>query len=406
MSAGGSNGVTQTRGAVEEDPASDRLTARGRRAVPFVDLDRGHGSLAPELSAAFARVLESGDFVLGGEVEQFEEEFAGYCGAGHCVGVTSGTSALTLAISASGIRRGDEVIVPAHTYIASALAVVHAGAIPVFCDVEDATGLIDVESAAEAITERTAAIMAVHLYGQTCDMAPLEALARRHGLLLIEDAAQAHGATYRGRRAGTLGSVAAFSFYPSKNLGALGDGGAVLTGDPGVAQRVRELRNLGQRTKGDHVRAGLNARMGGVQAALLRVKLRHLDVWNAERRGHATTYRESLPGSVRLLEEQPDRVCVYHLFPIRSSDRDRVARGLASAGVGTGVHYSPALHEQPPLVPYAPPHPLPMAEAWAREELSLPMFPQLERAEVRRVARACAALAPAETEVDRHPSVA
>jgi dTDP-4-amino-4,6-dideoxygalactose transaminase len=320
--------------------------------------------------------------------------------------VASGTSALTLAISACGIDRGDEVIVPAHTYIASALAVLHAGATPVFCDVEEATGLIDPESAAEAISERTAAILAVHLYGQTCDMAPLQMLTERHGLLLVEDAAQAHGATYRGRRAGSLGSVAAFSFYPSKNLGALGDGGAVLTRDPDVAQRVRELRNLGQRRKGEHVSAGLNARLDGIQAALLRVKLGHLDVWNAERRGHAAAYRELLPGSLGLLEERPDRSCVYHLFPVRTPERDLLRASLAAAGVGVGVHYSPALHEQPPLAPYAPAHPLPVAEAWASEELSLPMFPQLEPAEVRWVATACAATTPADSEARRYTSVA
>lgn len=382
------------------------MTVAADGVVPFVDLGRGHRALAPALSAAFARVLESGDFVLGGEVERFEHEFADYCGARQCVGVASGTSALTLAMSASGIQRGDEVIVPAHTYIASALAVVHAGATPVLCDVEGGTGLIAAESAAAAITERTAAIMAVHLYGQTCDMDSLRALAERHGLLLLEDAAQAHGATYRGRRAGSLGDVAAFSFYPSKNLGALGDGGAVVTDDPGVAQRVRELRDLGQRRKGEHVRAGVNARLGGIQAAALRVKLRCLDVWNAERRGHAAAYRESLPPSLRLLEERPDGACVYHLFPARVSERDRVMSDLAAAGVGVGVHYSPPLHEQPPLAAYAPPHPLPAAEAWASEELSLPMFPQLQPTEIRRVATACSALIPADREDRRHVRVA
>lgn len=363
-------------------------------AVPFVDLGRGHRALAPDMTAAFRRVIDSSGFILGEEVERFEAEFAEYCGVRHCVGVASGTAALALALVAAGIGPGDEVIVPAHTYVASGLAVLHAGATPVFCDVEDGTGLIDAESAGAVITGRTAAIVAVHLYGQACDMTTLAGLADRHGLMLLEDAAQAHGATYRGRRAGSLGTAAGFSFYPSKNLGCLGDGGAVCTGDPGIAERVRQLRNLGQRDKGEHLRAGFNARLDGLQAAFLRVKLARLDAGNRARRSRADGYRDALPDSVRPLEVRADSPCIYHLFPVRVSDREAVAARMRRRGIGVGIHYSPPLHQQPPLAGHAPQPGLTVAEAWAREELSLPMFAELEPSEVARVAEALAASLP------------
>ncbi|MFL5886334.1 MAG: DegT/DnrJ/EryC1/StrS family aminotransferase, partial [Thermoleophilaceae bacterium] len=231
--------------------------------VPFVALSRMHEPIAGELRAAFERVLGASSFTLGEEVEGFEAEFADYCDARHCIGVASGTSALTIALVAAGIGPGDEVIVPAHTFIASALGVVHAGATPVFCDVDDDTGLIDAEAAADAVSDRTAAIVAVHLYGQVCDMAAVGSLAERHGLLVLEDAAQAHGATFDGRRAGSLGNVAAFSFYPSKNLGGMGDGGAICTDDDEIADVARQLRHLGQKAKGEHVRIGYNERLDG-----------------------------------------------------------------------------------------------------------------------------------------------
>jgi dTDP-4-amino-4,6-dideoxygalactose transaminase len=357
-------------------------------SVPFVDLRRAHSELATDLAAAFERVVDSSGFVLGEEVERFEAEYADYCGVGHCVGVASGTAALTLAMLAAGVGHGDEVIVPAHTYIATALAVLHAGARPVFCEVEEETGLIDVDAAHAAVGARTAAVIGVHLYGQVCDMKSLSELARRHRLLLLEDAAQAHGATYRGRRAGALGAVAGFSFYPSKNLGCLGDGGAVTTDDAMIASRVQELRNLGQRSKGQHVGDGFNARLDALQAALLRVKLPWLDGWNAARRRHAVAYRRSLAGRARLLGERPESPCVYHLFPIRIPERDAVAARLGELGVQVAVHYSTPLHLQPPLARYAPRDALPVAESWAREQLSLPMFPELREAEVRRVTAA------------------
>ena len=367
--------------------------ARGPLEIPFVGLGRQHEQLRGELEDAFRRVLAADAFILGEEVEAFEQEFGAFCGAEHCVGVASGTAALALALQAAGIGRGDEVIVPAHTFIASALAAIHAGATPVFCDVRDDTGLIDVEAARAAVTPRTAAIVGVHLYGQTCDMTGLAALAAAERVFLLEDAAHAHGAEYRGRRAGSFGAGAAFSFYPSKNLGALGDGGAVCTNDEGIAERVRRLRNLGQRRKGDHVLIGGNERLDALQAALLTVKLPRLSAANAARRVHAARYAASLAGRVALLEEHADSPCVYHLFPIRVPERDALARELARVDVEVGIHYHPALHQQAVLGDIAVARvPLARAAAWAAEELSLPMSPGLRADEIDRVADAVVAL--------------
>jgi dTDP-4-amino-4,6-dideoxygalactose transaminase len=359
--------------------------------IPFVDLARQQRPIEADLRAAFDRVLGATSYVLGEEVAGFEDEFASYCGVKHCVGVASGTAALTVAALSAGLEQGDEVIVPAHTFIASALGLSHAGVKPVFCDVDPGTGLIDPGAAAAALTPRTAGILAVHLYGQMCDMDALEAIARRHGLLIFEDAAQAHGATHRDRRAGSVGTAAAFSFYPSKNLGALGDGGAVCTNDAGVAEEARRWRNLGQLAKGDHARLGYNERLDGLQAAFLRAKLPHLDAWNEARRARAGEYREALEGSIRLLEEQAETPSIFHLFPVRLEDRDGAAARLAERGVATGVHYSPTVPAQPPFGAAAPGE-FPEAEAWAREELSLPMFESLTPAEVVRVSEACVAL--------------
>jgi dTDP-4-amino-4,6-dideoxygalactose transaminase len=356
--------------------------------VPFVDLTRQHAPIAAELRDAFDRVVGANGFILGEEVAGFEGEFAAYCDSEHCVGVASGTAALTLMMLAAGIGPGDEVVVPAHTFIASALGVIHAGAKPVFCDVEAGTGLIDPAAADAAIGPRTAAILAVHLYGQVCDMDALAKVADRHGLALFEDAAQAHGATFRGARAGSLGRAAAFSFYPSKNLGALGDGGAVVTGDRELADNVRRLRHLGQLGKGDHDLPGFNERLDGLQAAMLRVKLPHLDNWNATRRERAGTYAEALEGW-HLLEERPESPCIFHLYPVRVPDRERVAAELAARGVATGVHYSPSVPAQPPFAAAGPPEQFPESLAWARDELSLPMFDALKEEEVLHVAEVC-----------------
>ena len=360
-----------------------------REPVRFVALDSQHARIETELLDVFRRVLRSSAFTLGSELEQFEEEFAAYCEVSHCVGVASGTAALRLTLQAYGIGRGHEVIVPAHTFIASALAVAHAGATPVLCDVDQSTGLIDPAAALAAVTPRTAAIVAVHLYGQTGDIGAIEAFAKPRGLLVLEDAAQAHGARYRNRRAGSLGAAAAFSFYPSKNLGALGDGGAVCTNDAVLAARLRRLRNLGQRSKGEHVQFGYNERLDGLQAALLRVKLRHLDDWNRSRRSVAARYRELLEPDVVLLGERADSDCVYHLFPARFEDRARVAAVLRANGVETGVHYAPAVHGHAAWTGRPLRHgELPVAEEWAAQELSLPMHPDLLPQELERVADA------------------
>ena len=357
--------------------------------VPFVALDRQHAPLRDELRAAFERVLASSAFVLGEEVARFEDDFAAYCGVRHCVGVGSGTAALMLALQAMGIGPGDEVIVPAHTFIASALGVLHAGATPVFCDVEDGTGLMSADAAASAVTPRTAGILPVHLYGQCCDMKALAEVAHRHGLAVLEDAAQAHGATYWDRRAGSLGTAAAFSFYPTKNLGALGDGGAICTDNDDIASRARALRNLGQFRRGEHELPGHNERLDALQAAFLRVKLPHLDSWNQVRRRHAATYSELLGGAFRLLAERPETPCIYHLFPVRTPARASLASSLSAAGVDTGIHYSPSVPEQPPFA--LTKSDFPMASLWASEELSLPMFAHMTPAEIHRVARICRA---------------
>jgi dTDP-4-amino-4,6-dideoxygalactose transaminase len=359
-----------------------------------VALARQHAALSGELGAAFRRLLDSDAFVLGVEVEAFELEFAAYCEARECVGVASGTAALALTLIAAGIGRGDEVVVPGHTFIASALAVLHAGATPVFCEVDRATGLLDPESAGAAIGPRTAGIVAVHLYGQACEMERIGALARRHGLFVLEDAAQAHGATCDERRVGSLGDAAAFSFYPSKNLGALGDGGAVCTHDAALAARLRELRDLGRRGKGEHIAVGYNERLDGLQAALLRVKLAHLDAWNAARRRHAARLRAALPEELIVLGERPETPCVYHVFPVRHAERDRVVGLLRQRGIEVGLHYGTAAHRHPAfdqLPACARPLALPESEAWAREELSLPMCAELTDVELERIAAACAA---------------
>jgi dTDP-4-amino-4,6-dideoxygalactose transaminase len=359
--------------------------------VPFIALDRAHARVEGELRDAFERVVRRSGFVLGEEVERFEHAWADACGTAHCVGVGSGTAAIALLLRAAGIGAGDEVIVPAHTFIATAIAVACTGASPVLADVEEGSGLLDPDAAEQVIGPRTAAILAVHLYGQLCDMLRLGDLARRRGLALFEDGAQAHGATADGRHAGSFGRGAAYSFYPSKNLGAMGDAGAICTDDASVALAARRLRDLGRDGGGAHVVPGVNERLDGLQAAVLRVKLRHLDAGNAARRAHARRYRAVLGGRVQLLEERASAPCVYHLFPVRVRRRDAVAARLHHAGIATGIHYASALHQHVALRGIAVRRgPLPQAEAWAAEELSLPMAPELEPWEVDRAATACA----------------
>ncbi len=359
-------------------------------AIPFVDLGRQHLSLADDLRAAFDRVLGRSAFVLGEEVEAFEREFASYVGCEDCIGVSSGTAALSIALRAAGIGPGDEVIVPGHTFIATALGVLHAGATPVLCDVDAGTSLLDPAAARAAVGPRTAAIIAVHLYGQACDMDALKELAGTRGLALFEDAAQAHGATWQRRPAGSFGVAGCFSFYPSKNLGALGDGGAICTSDTALAQRARQLRNLGQRQKGEHVELGFNERLDGLQAAMLRVKLPHLDRSNQMRRAHARRYRAGLPEELRVVTERPESPSVHHVFAVRTSDRDRLRTTLSRDGIQTGIHYTPALRDHPAIrdvIVVA--DDLVQSGYWAAEQVSLPMFAELEDSELDRVAAAC-----------------
>ena len=362
--------------------------------VPFVDLARQNEPIVDELAEAVAAAVERGDFILGEAVGLFEAEFAAHAGAEFAVGVGSGTAALMIACLAAGIGPGDEVIVPAHTYIASALGVVHTGAIPVFCDVDRGSGLIDLDSAAAVVGPKTAAILPVHLYGRCCDMEAVADFAGKHGLAVIEDAAQAHGARWGESRAGSFGTAAAFSFYPSKNLGALGDGGIVLTSDEQVATAARRLRNLGQEQKGEHLVIGFNERLDTLQAAALRVKLRCLDLWNSQRRDAADAYRSGLPDEAPTLVERDGGEDVWHLMPVLLEHRERVRDQLGERGIQTGYHYSPAVHRQPPFAdePANREGAFPEAERWAAMELSLPMFAGLSDAEVGTV---CSALAEA-----------
>lgn len=359
--------------------------------VPFMDLRRIHDPIREDILGVVETVVADGDFILGPAVARFEQEFASYVGTKHAIGVGSGTAALTVATIAAGVEPGLEVIVPAHTYIATALGVMHAGAVPVFCDVDAETGLVDLASAAAVVSDRTAAIMPVHLYGQTCPMDEVAGFADRHGLIVIEDAAQAHGATWDGAKAGSFGRAAAFSFYPSKNLGALGDGGVVVTDDDGVAELAKQARNLGQRAKGEHVRIGFNERLDTLQAAALSVKLPLLNGWNASRRDASAIYRELIGETVQILpsRQRADDAC--HLFPVRVNDRERVAAEMKRRGIDVAVHYAPPVHLQPPFAKPGSGVDFPVSEGWAANELTLPLFPGITRSELERVAGALVA---------------
>ncbi|GAA5170284.1 DegT/DnrJ/EryC1/StrS family aminotransferase [Viridibacterium curvum] len=352
-------------------------------STAFLDLSEVHAPCAAEMQATFARVLHKGHFILGDEVAGFEAEFAQFCGAAHCLGVGNGLDALHLILRAMHIGAGDEVIVPAHTFIATWLAVTQSGATPV--PVESTAGGFNIDPARveAAITPATRAIIAVHLYGEPADMDALRAIADRHGLKLIEDAAQAHGARYKGRRCGSLGDAAAFSFYPTKNLGALGDGGAITTSDTALADEIRLLRNYGSRIKYQHDIAGYNTRLDELQAALLRIKLRHLDAHNAQRREVANTYLRELASVAGLqLPQVPEFVePVWHLFVIRSTRRDALARALQERGIATLIHYPIPSHQQGAYRDLVCP-PLAATETLAREVLSLPMWPGLDPAPV------------------------
>jgi dTDP-3-amino-3,4,6-trideoxy-alpha-D-glucose transaminase len=345
--------------------------------VPFLELSRGVEALRGELEAAIGSVLETGRFVLGEHVAQFEAAFASYCGAAEAVGVASGTEALAIALRAVGVEPGDEVIVPANTCVPTAAGVEAAGAVPVLADVDPETWTLDPAAAAAAVTERTRAVVPVHLYGLCADVEGLRGL----GLKIVEDAAQAHGAELAGRRAGTLGDAAAFSFYPTKNLGALGDGGAVVTNDPEVAAAARSLRVYGERGRYESVRPGWNSRLDELQAALLLVKLAHLEGWNERRRALALRYDEAVRGgSVRPQSEPAGFRHVRHLYAVRSEERDALRTRLAERGIETLVHYPRAVHQHPAYAALARPG-LDESERHAGEVLSLPLYPELEDAE-------------------------
>jgi dTDP-4-amino-4,6-dideoxygalactose transaminase len=363
-------------------------------AVPFVDLQAQYRSIKPEVDAAIQRVLDTSAFILGPEVEAFERAFAAYVGARWCVGVSNGTAAIQLALTACGVGAGDEVIVPANTFFATPEAVSTAGATPVFVDCDPASYNIDASKIEAAITERTRAIIPVHLYGQPADLDPLFEIAERHHLLVIEDAAQAHGALYKGRRTGALARAGCFSFYPGKNLGAYGEGGAVVTNDAEVARRVRLLRDHGSECKYRHEIVGYNFRLEGIQGAVLGVKLKHLDRWNGLRRAHAARYRELLApledaGLITLPREMSYAEHVYHLFVIQTHARDALQRHLSGAGVQTGIHYPVPAHLQPAYASLGQREgDFPRAEAQSRRVLSLPMFAEMNESQIRYVADA------------------
>jgi len=356
--------------------------------VPYLDLKAQYHNIKLEIDAAIANVLESSQFVLGAEVAAFEREFAAYCGAAECIALNSGTSALHLALLAAGVGPGDEVITVPFTFIASVAAVTYAGARPVLVDIDPGSFNMNPSAIEAAITPRTKAILPVHLYGQTADMDPIMEVAREHGLVVIEDAAQAHGAKYKGRTAGGLGDIGCFSFYPTKNLGAYGEGGAVTTNNTDYANTVRMLRDWGQDRKYHHARRGFNYRMEGLQGAILRVKLRHLEDWTEARRRLATTYHELLADSgLTLPVELPWARHVYHVYTLRAEGRDALQSGLENQGIHTAVHYSVPAHLQPAYADLgygkgAFPH----AEAAASQVLSLPIYPELPQEALIRVA--------------------
>lgn len=363
--------------------------------IPFLDLSAAYRELQPEIDAAVSRVLASGHYILGPEVEAFEAEYAAYCGARHCIGVANGLDALHLALRAMDVGPGDEVIVPSNTYIATWLAVSQCGATPVPVEPDERTCNINPSWLEAAITSRTRVILPVHLYGQPAELEPILAIARRHGLRVLEDGAQAHSARYKGRRLGAHGDAVAWSFYPGKNLGALGDGGAVTTNDPELADRLRVLRNYGSRVKYVNEVQGWNSRLDPLQAAVLRVKLAHLEAWNSRRAQVAAAYRQGLEGSGLVLPQVPEWAApVWHLFVVRHPQRNALQRRLGEAGVGTLIHYPIPPHRQ---AAYADagfaPEAFPIASRMADEVLSLPMGPHLPMEDVARVIAAVRAAA-------------
>ena len=359
--------------------------------IPLVDLQRQHSSLREEIAAAIERVIARSDFILGGETREFEKEFARYHDVADCVGVADGTAALQLGLLALGIGPGDEVIVPANTFIASALAVSATGARPVLVDCDPDFYTIDPRSVEHALTPRTKALMPVHLYGHPAPMAPLLEIARDRNLFVIEDAAQAHGARYQGLVCGSMGDIGCFSFYPGKNLGACGDAGAIITRNRRIAERVRVLRDYGQKNKSVHAIKGFNSRLDTVQAAILRVKLPYLDRWNQQRRRAAAQYNELLcsPGFKTPSARQGTKP-VWHLYVIQVEDRDLLQGALKGASVGYGIHYPTPIHLQQAYAELGYRRgDFPVAEYLSKRIISLPLFAEITRNELQCVARAC-----------------
>jgi dTDP-4-amino-4,6-dideoxygalactose transaminase len=358
--------------------------------IPFVDLKAQYRGIKAEIDAAIADVLESSAFVLGKHVEAFEEQFARYCGTPHAIGVNSGTSALHLALLAAGIGPGDEVITVPFTFVATIAAIGYAGAQPVFVDIDPLSYTMNPAAIEGAITSRTKAILPVHLYGQPADMDPILEIARRHNLLVIEDAAQAHGAEYKRRRAGSMGAMGCFSFYPGKNLGAYGEGGAVVTGDSEMARKIRMLRDWGAEKRYEHVLKGYNYRMEGIQGAVLEVKLRRLEAWTDNRRTHAAEYARLLASSdLKPPAEMEYAKHVWHIYAVRSPDRDALQAALQSQGIQTGIHYPTPLHLLPAWADLNYRRgDFPISERVAAEVLSLPMYPELTSEQISTVASA------------------
>lgn len=359
--------------------------------IPLLDLKAQYVSLKHEIDAAVLDVLGSGQYVLGEEVAQFEREYAAYCGVRHAVAVNSGTSALHLALLALGVGPEDEVITVPFTFVATVSAICYTGATPVFVDVEPVTLTMDVRKLEAAITPRTRAIMPVHLYGQMANMDAIQVIAARHGIPVIEDACQAHGAEFMGQRAGSFGSVGCFSFYPGKNLGACGEGGIAVTNDDQHAQTLGMLRDWGQDRRYHHVLRGYNFRMDGIQGAILRVKLRHLEAWTEARRSHAARYTALLSGMdhIQAPVADPLRRHVCHVYAIRCQDRDGMRKALEEEGIQTGLHYPIPVHLQPAFADLGyRPGDFPESEAAAASVLSLPIYPEMPRGHVEHVVKA------------------
>ncbi|MDV4182762.1 DegT/DnrJ/EryC1/StrS family aminotransferase [Rhizobium brockwellii] len=360
--------------------------------IPFLDIKAQYQSIKGEIDAAVLGVLASGQYVLGDEVAHFEQEFAEYCNVKHAIAVNTGTSALHLALLAAGVGPGDEVITVPFTFVATVSAICYTGARPVFVDVEPVTLTMDPAEVEAKITPRTKAIVPVHLYGQMADMDAIKAIAERHGIPVIEDACQAHGAQYKGHRAGSMGLSGCFSFYPGKNLGACGEGGMVVTNDDDQAKTMRMLRDWGQEQRYHHLLKGFNYRMDAIQGAILRVKLRHLEAWTEARRTHARRYSSLLAGSTVLTTpvEAADRRHVYHVYAVRSRDRDGLQRLLSAEGIPSGLHYPIPVHLQKAHADLGyQAGDFPVSEAAAREVLSLPIYPEMP---VRHVDQVVAAL--------------